>query len=37
MERFNHLNLGLLWPLWIFAVAIAVGLARLVRHIWRRT
>lgn len=37
MDRFNHLNLGLLWPLWIAAFAIAVGLVRLVRRIWRRT
>jgi hypothetical protein len=37
MERINDLNLGLLYPLWIAAVALAVGVARLARRIWRRT
>lgn len=37
MDRLNHLNLALLWPLWIAAVALVVGVARLARRIWRRT
>jgi len=37
LDRLQHLNYGLLYPLWIAAGALAVGVARLARRIWRRT